>query len=134
MGDVQPRSDEVGGDALLLALDAIVAQDDAPSGFEGVLSFGVVEPGAPATSASWLVITCGARPGCRFQDSPERGSDAFLLVDAEVARGLLLSGKRRAGLFETLGDREVLSRFLSRYIQTQNLLLLRQRQSNGDQR
>ncbi|MCC7386165.1 MAG: hypothetical protein IT384_30250 [Deltaproteobacteria bacterium] len=112
----------LGGEALLLFLEATVQGDGGLPGFRGAIGFGVRSGG----NESWLRMSFWQKGETQLLDHRPTDVDAWMLLDEITAMRFL--GKKvegHASAPKVGGDAKLMTRFVERYLEQRSMLDLR---------
>ena len=117
---------------MLLALDAAVAGDTAPSMLEGVLAVGI----DTADRTDWWVIELGKTVRTRLDAAPPARADGILRLSVSCAQHIVRYGRLPADqsgwIYE--GDHKLLDSFARRYLLKVSWLNIRMGSRHANQR
>ncbi len=103
-------------------LDLLIQLDTAPAGFRGSVCLGVERQG----QRSWWIADFSGTTSTRFLEGewpPE--ADAVLLMNQEDALRLISTGVIAPQGLQMTGDRKLMKRFISRFLERKNMLSVR---------
>lgn len=114
--------DAARSDDLLTFLHAMVVADGAPAGFKGTVCIGVRD----LDKDLWWQVALGGDPQPKFVQRPGENVDAtFLMGEAESHAMMTGEDLPDSPLLFVEGDKDLLAKFLNRYIKPQSMLGLR---------
>jgi hypothetical protein len=108
---------------LLAVLEAAIQGDAAPPGFAARLAFGVKS----GEDTHWLEVVLGDQATSEVLATPNPACDGSLLLGASDADAILSTGHlpESPELLDAQGDRDLLTRFVNRYLVPKSPLSVR---------
>ena len=108
---------------LLTLLNAVVLNDQGPSGLRGQVAIGV----RGADGEQWWTAFLHPQARCEFIDARPEGAESALLLGVAEADSILKTGAppENPELLVLYGDRDLLMKFLARYQPQGGMLSLR---------
>lgn len=104
------------GSDLLIFLHALVSRDSSFPGFRGKIAVGVLD----GLSTAWWHVSFLERAHAEFTESQPLDVDCSIQLSSDEAEQILSGGRIHFGPNNISGDRELLRRFLKRYLEKQS--------------